>query len=67
MTKRVVVAVFAVLATVGTVAPVAPAGADTQATTEGRYAVGVRTETFVDTSRPTSANTTYPGAPPGPW
>ena len=63
MRKRVVVAVFAVLATVGTVAPAAPAGAVTQATTEGRYAVGVRTETFVDTSRPTSANNDYPGAP----
>jgi hypothetical protein len=60
--KRVVVAVLAVLATVGTVAPVAPAGADTQATTEGRYAVGVHTETFVDASRPTSANNAYPGA-----
>ena len=63
MRKRVVVAVLAVLATVGAVAPVAPAGADTQATTEGRYAVGVRTETFVDASRPTSANNAYPGAP----
>jgi hypothetical protein len=60
MRKRVVVAVFAVRATVGTVAP---AGADSQATTEGRFAVGVRTETFVDTSRPTSANNDYPAAP----
>ena len=38
-------------------APVAPA------TAAGPYAVGKRSYTFVDTSRPTSANGTYPGAP----
>ena len=63
MSKRLVVAVLAVLATVGTATPMAPAAADTQPTTEGRYAIGVRTETFVDTSRPTSPNNDYPGAP----
>jgi dienelactone hydrolase len=52
-----------VLATVGAATPIAPAAADTQPTHEGRYAVGVRTETFVDTSRPTDANGAYPGAP----
>jgi dienelactone hydrolase len=29
----------------------------------GRYGVGLRTITFVDSSRPTAANGTYPGAP----
>ena len=38
-------------------APIAPA------TAAGPYAVGKRSYTFVDTTRPTSANGTYPGAP----
>jgi predicted dienelactone hydrolase len=64
MTKRVVAAVFAVLAAVGTGMPGSPAGADSKPlAAEGTYAVGVRTETFVDRSRPTAANGTYPGAP----
>ena len=66
MRKRFVVAVVAVLATVGSGVPTAPAGATAAArrdSFEGHYAVGVRTETFVDTSRPTSANGTYAGAP----
>ncbi len=65
MGKRVVVAVVAVLAAVGAGVPAAPAGADgsRRLATEGTYAVGVRTETFVDRSRPTSPNGTYPGAP----
>ena len=61
-----VVAVFAVLATVGTGVPVPPAGASVSArrlSAEGRYALGVRSETFVDATRPTSANGSYPGAP----
>jgi dipeptidyl aminopeptidase/acylaminoacyl peptidase len=54
--------VVAVLAAVGTTGvPATPAGA--APADEGRLAVGVRTETFVDESRPTSANGTYPGAP----
>ena len=61
MRKRVVAAVLAVLAAVAAGVPAAPAGA--APADEGRYAVGVRTETFVDESRPTSANGTYPGAP----
>jgi alpha-beta hydrolase superfamily lysophospholipase len=61
MRKRVVVVVLAVLATVAPGIPGTPAGA--APADEGRYAVGVRTETFVDDSRPTSANRTYPGAP----
>src|SRR6187200_1714115 len=63
MRNRVVLAVLAVLATIAVGAPAAPVSAATQPTTEGRYAVGVRTETFVDPSRPTSANNDYPGAP----
>jgi dipeptidyl aminopeptidase/acylaminoacyl peptidase len=61
MRKRLSVVVLAVLATVATGVPTTPAGA--APADEGRYAVGVRTETFVDASRPTSANGTYPGAP----
>src|SRR5918998_6833026 len=66
MGKRIVVAVLAVLAAVGAGVPASPAGATdprAEASVEGRYAVGVRTETFVDESRPTDANGTYPGAP----
>jgi fermentation-respiration switch protein FrsA (DUF1100 family) len=69
MRKRIVIGVVAVLAAVGAGVPVAPAGASAasdpraRASVEGRYAVGVRTETFVDTSRATDANGTYPGAP----
>jgi predicted dienelactone hydrolase len=46
-----------------------PAGGRAATTTTGQppvdrtYAVGVRTETYVDASRPTSANGTFPGAP----
>ena len=49
----------ALLLIVGVVvlAPVAPA------TAAGPYAVGKRTYTFVDTTRPTSPNGTYAGAP----
>ena len=65
MRTRVGVAVVAVLAAIGAGVPAAPAGAadSRRLATEGSYAVGVRTETFVDRSRPTSANGTYPGAP----
>src|SRR3954453_19885236 len=63
MRKRMVVAVLAVLATIGVGAPAAPPATGTSPTTEGKYAVGVRTETFVDPTRPTSANNDYPGAP----
>ncbi len=44
-----------------------PAGASTapkrKAPIDGPFAVGRRTETFVDASRPTQKNGTYPGAP----
>jgi predicted dienelactone hydrolase len=64
MVKRVLVAVVAVLAAVGTGVPTAPAGASSKPlATEDTYGVGVRTETFVDRSRPTNANGSYPGAP----
>jgi predicted dienelactone hydrolase len=64
MKKRGVVAVFAVLAALATGTPASPAGADAKPfAAEGTYAIGVRTETFVDRSRPTAANGTYPGAP----
>jgi dienelactone hydrolase len=64
MGKRVVVvAVVALLAALGTGVPAAPAAPAAQGSVEDHYAVGVRTETFVDTTRPTSANGTYPGAP----
>jgi predicted dienelactone hydrolase len=64
MVKRVLVAVVAVLAALGTGVPTAPAGASSKPlATEDTYGVGVRTETFVDRSRPTNANGSYPGAP----
>ena len=66
MRNRLVVAVVAVLAVVGTGVSPAPTGAAPprrHLSAEGDYAVGVRTETFVDTTRPTSANNDYPGAP----
>jgi pimeloyl-ACP methyl ester carboxylesterase len=64
MRKQLLVAVVAVLAAVSAGVPAAPAGADSsRLAAEGTYAVGVRTETFVDRSRPTAANGTYPGAP----
>ena len=66
MRKRLVVAVLAVLVTVGTGVPPAPVAATPPAShlsVEGTYALGVRTETFVDTTRPTAANNDYPGAP----
>ncbi len=70
MNKRVAVVAVAVLAVVGAGVPTSPAGSTGAGTTarrqpsvEGRYAVGVRTETFVDRSRPTDPNGTYPGAP----
>jgi dienelactone hydrolase len=66
VSTRVVVAVIAVLAAVTTGVPGGSVGATTPAaegSVEGSYAVGVRTETLVDTTRPTAANNTYPGAP----
>ncbi len=70
MNKRVAVVAVAVLAVVGAGVPTSPAGSSggaapdrRQPSVEGRYAVGVRTETFVDRSRPTDPNGTYPGAP----
>jgi dienelactone hydrolase len=66
MRRLVVTAVLAALVAVGTGVPAAPSGAAAPAgslSSEGSYALGVRTETFVDTTRPTNANGTYPGAP----
>jgi fermentation-respiration switch protein FrsA (DUF1100 family) len=70
MNKRVAMVAVAVLAVVGAGVPASPAGSSggaapdrRQPSVEGRYAVGVRTETFVDRSRPTDANGSYAGAP----
>jgi len=64
MRRSLAVAVVVALATVGAGVPApAPAAAAPRLAGEGTYAVGVRTETFIDTSRPTSPNNSYPGAP----
>ena len=65
---RLVGAVASVAALAGgaaVVAPVAPASAKTavESHPHAPYAVGSRTYTFVDPTRPTSAHGTYPGAP----
>jgi dienelactone hydrolase len=56
-TPRARLAALLLIAGLALLAPVAPA------TAAGPYAVGKRSYTFVDTTRPTSANSTYPGAP----
>jgi dienelactone hydrolase len=63
---RRLVATFATVAALGATAvaiPATPAAADGGRHGRGPYAVGSRSFTFVDTSRPTPANGTYPGAP----
>ena len=60
------IAAISLVAGAAVVASAAPAVASTSPRTGHHgapYAVGKRSYTFVDTSRPTSANGTYPGAP----
>ena len=54
-----IVALMAVVAVIGSGAPSASA----KQSQDGPYAIGMRSYTFVDKSRPTAPNRTYPGAP----
>jgi len=51
------------MAAVAAIAALAPAGASAKQRQDGPYAVGERSYTFVDKSRPTDPNGSYPGAP----
>lgn len=65
--RRILAALLALIALAGAavVAPATPASVAARAGVKhdsGPYAVGIRSYTFVDTSRPTPPNGTYPGA-----
>src|SRR5262245_12175666 len=61
MTRRAFVLMAMLAARIAAASPCAYHSEHWAAT--GTYAVGVRTATFVDPSRPTPANRSYPGAP----
>src|SRR5947207_4708098 len=63
MARPALASVVAALATVALVASPAPAAASAAGAHGAPYAVGMRSYTFVDTSRPTAPNGTYLGAP----